>query len=72
MGGEGRQVPVGHGLNEEGLVLCHSPPPGLLGGVVHGEHIIAVHTDRQDAIPGASSRCGDRKTGQTPRLRSGQ
>ena len=59
MGGS-QQVPVGHGLNEEGLVLRHGPPPGLLGGVVHGKHIIAVHADGQDAVPGASSRCGDR------------
>lgn len=40
-----RQAPVGHGFNEEGLVLCHSPPSGLLGGVVHSKHIIAVHSD---------------------------
>lgn len=58
--GGSQQVPVGHGLNEEGLVLCHGPPPGLLGGVVHGKHIIAIHADGEDAVPGASSRCGDR------------
>lgn len=42
---EGRQAPVGHGLNEEGLVLGHSPPSGLLSGIVHRKYIVAVHTD---------------------------
>lgn len=40
-----RRAPVGHGFNEEGLILCHSPPPGLLGGIVHSKHVIAVHSD---------------------------
>lgn len=44
-GNGGRQAPIGHGFNEEGLVLCHGSPPGLLGGIIHGEHVIAIHTD---------------------------
>lgn len=40
-----RQAPIGHGFNEEGLVLRHGPPPGLLGGIIHSEHVIAIHTD---------------------------
>lgn len=63
------QAPVGHGLNEEGLVLRHGPPPGLLGGVVHSKHIIAIHANGQDAVSGASSRCRDREAGQAPGLR---
>lgn len=42
---DGKEAPVGHGLNEEGLVLSHSPPSGLLSGIVHRKHIVAVHTD---------------------------
>lgn len=40
-----RRVPVGHGLDEEGLVLCHSAPSGLLCGIVHSKHIITIHAD---------------------------
>lgn len=60
------EAPVGHGLDEEGLVLGHGPTPRLLGGVVHGEHVVAVHTDGQDAVARAPGSCRDRHGGENP------
>lgn len=49
--------PVCHGLNEEGLVLGDGSAPSLLGGVVHGEHIVPVHADGQHPIARTASSC---------------
>ena len=45
--------PVGHGLNQHGLVFGGGDLPGLLGGVVHGQHVIAVHPDGGHPVGGA-------------------
>lgn len=49
--------PVGHCLNEEGLVLSHSPAARLLCGIVHGKHIVTIDTDGKHAITRTTSSC---------------
>ena len=46
--------PVGHGLDQDGFVLLLCDLPGGLGGVVHGEHVVAVDPDGGHAVGGAA------------------
>ena len=48
--------PVGHGFDQDGFVLLLCDLPGGLGGVVHGEHVVAVDPDGGHAVGGAAHR----------------
>lgn len=54
--------PVGHCLNEEWLVLSHSPAPRFLCSVVHSKHIITINTNGQHAITRTTSSCSWKRT----------
>lgn len=54
--------PVGHGLDEERLIFGHGSAASFLGGVVDGEHVVAVHADGQHAV---TRPAGGWQTGET-------
>ena len=41
---------IGHGLDQDWPRLPHADLPGLLGGVVDGEHVVAVDPDGGHAV----------------------
>lgn len=48
--------PVGHGLNEHWSLFFHRLLPGILGHLVHGQHVVPIHTYCLHPIARAS-RC---------------
>ena len=43
--------PVSHGFYEHWHVFSSRVIPRQLGGIEHGEHVIAIHSDNWHAIP---------------------
>ena len=52
------KLPIGHSLNENRSGLVDADFPSSLGGVVHGKHVITVHSNGGHSISTGSGCCG--------------
>ena len=53
---KGRDIPVGHGLDEDRAALLDAAPARLLGGGVDGEDVVAVDADRVHTVARPAGR----------------